>query len=144
MKRAFNWVVWLTAVILWVLFTGLEISYAVTGKGAVEFSLKTVVVSILIGTATQIGLFLSPWAIAWPSWYQKIVFIAMLPSVFWLLSQIYYDLNEFVSDSRSGMSSEVWMHGIEAVVMVAFLAVYAIQAFRVSVDFLRKPSAGTD
>jgi hypothetical protein len=118
-----------------------ELSTGITSKGNNEITFRIVIVSILIGIATQLGLFLSPWALNWNDWYQKMVSLSMLPSILWLFSQIYYDAGEALTDSRSGIDFEVYMHVIEACVMAAFLIVYAIQGIRVSRGFLRKPVA---
>ena len=79
MKKVFNWVVWIAAVILGFFFAAAQLSSVVTGKVETQFTFQVIALAILIGIATQVGLFLSPWALSWNDWYQKMVFVAMLP-----------------------------------------------------------------
>lgn len=142
MRRTLDWFTWITAVILGLLTIMAQFAYARTGKDPAPFTVDLIAVFVLVGVISQLALFVTPWAVAWNSSRQKIVFLLMLPSIFWLLTQIYSDVNEVIE--HFGEGGEMYVHALEAISLLLFLAVYLIQAFRVSIDFLREKRTDGD
>ncbi len=128
MKSVFNWVTWLTAIGLAVLLTLIQFGFAVMFDDYGRLTLFWIVASVIIGAASQAGLFLAPWAAGWKAGYKISVALLMLPSVWMLLGEFSEDLGiGFDGHSLRQPSA----HLLELVVITALLAVYAGQLVRV-------------
>jgi undecaprenyl pyrophosphate phosphatase UppP len=138
MKNFFKWLVWITAVFLAFLMTILQFSFAVADNEQKRLTVFRIVLSIIVGVLSQLGLFFSPWALKWKHGYQKIVVVLMIPSILWLLSELLKDFKEFI-----GFDKDFLEHGVEAIVITIFLVIYSVQIFKVSIDFMKQPRLDT-
>ncbi len=138
-QRLFDWVAWITAVFLALVVTIILISTIKAGREQEPTNYGIAFIAFLIGFASQSGLFMAPWVVTWGRRLQKVVFIMMLPSIFWLIRQAYLDTMSLIKISWNNERGEVVEHISEILVLSLFLLVYIGQAIRVSTDFLKRP-----
>jgi hypothetical protein len=134
MQNFLKWMSRLTAIFL----AGVVAILLLSGTNVV--SIGTVLVAVLLGLASQIGLFVSPSAVDWSAGLKKTVFVSMLPSVFWLIRQAYSDGVNVYRLSTSGSNDEILEHVLELLFVGALLVLYFVQSIRLSAEFLVKPA----
>lgn len=139
MRKSLDWLTWITAIILAVFFTLLRLATEQLTSEQKRVTVIGIVLAVLIGAGSQIGLFLSPWAVDWKSTYQKVAALMMIPGAALLVSQLSTDFRELFVASDTDSGNEALGHGIEFAVLMVCLTIYAIQFLRVSLKFLRAP-----
>ncbi len=135
MRTIFNWVTWLTAAGLAALLTLIQFGFAVMLDDYGRLTPFRIASSVIIGAASQAGLFLSPWAVRWKARYKILVAVLMLPSVWILLGELSEDLGVGFDGHSLRRPSE---HVPEIIVIPAILAVYAVRLISVASSLIKR------
>ncbi|MCA1817756.1 MAG: hypothetical protein LC746_15440 [Acidobacteria bacterium] len=131
-KRLFDGITWLTAVLLAVLFTFVQFGFAIFFDDEGRLTLFWIVVSVAISILSQVGLFLSPWAVNFRRPYQLLVIAIMLPSVWGICSEL---------ANVAGLTAlvpEPSKHVGEIITLSLILAVYIGQLSLIGYSFIRR------